>query len=194
MIKRRWLWLMMALGVVCACAGALAEPASVSPYIGEQWATPANVIDAQVAVTLRQHGVQFRNPCSDEVFLRRVYLDVIGTLPTPRETEAFLQDTHPDKRAAVIDALLSREEFAEYWTMKWCDLLRVKSEFPINLWPNAVQAYHHWIYEALRENMPYDQFARALLTASGSNFREPPVNFYRALPSRDPAPSRMRWP
>ena len=70
--------------------------------------------------------------------------------------------------------------------MKWCDLLRVKAEFPINLWPNAVQAYHRWIRTAIRENMPYDQFARELLTASGSNFRVPPVNFYRAMQSREP--------
>ena len=68
--------------------------------------------------------------------------------------------------------------------MKWCDLLRVKSEFPINLWPNAVQAYHRWIREALRANMPYDRFARELLTSSGSNFRVPPVNFYRAVQGR----------
>jgi hypothetical protein len=62
----------------------------------------------------------------------------------------------------------------------------VKSEFPINLWPNAVQAYHHWIRSSVRDNLPYDQFARALLTESGSNFRVPPVNFYRAVQSKEP--------
>ena len=71
--------------------------------------------------------------------------------------------------------------------MKWSDLLRVKAEFPINLWPNAAQAYHRWIRTCIRENMPYDQFVRELLTASGSNFRVPPVNFYRAMQSREPA-------
>ena len=86
----------------------------------------------------------------------------------------------------LIDRLLERPEFADYWAMKWCDLLRVKSEFPINLWPNAVQAYHRWIRTAVRENMPYDQFARELLTASGSNFRVPPVNFYRAVQKQGP--------
>ena len=70
--------------------------------------------------------------------------------------------------------------------MKWCDLLRVKSEFPINLWPNAVQAYHRWIRTCIKENMPYDRFVREMLTASGSNFREPQVNFYRAVQSREP--------
>ena len=71
--------------------------------------------------------------------------------------------------------------------MKWSDLLRIKAEFPINLWPNAAQAYYHWIRTSIRENKPYDRFARELLTSSGSNFRVPPVNFYRAIQSRQPA-------
>ena len=70
--------------------------------------------------------------------------------------------------------------------MKWSDLLRVKAEFPINLWPNAVQAYHHWIRTCIKENLPYDRFVREMLTASGSNFRVPQVNFYRAVQSREP--------
>jgi len=70
--------------------------------------------------------------------------------------------------------------------MKWSDLLRIKAEFPIDLWPNAAQAYHHWIWESLRENKPYDRMAREMLTASGSNFSVPPVNFYRAMVNRDP--------
>ena len=70
--------------------------------------------------------------------------------------------------------------------MKWSDVLRVKSEFPINLWPNAVQAYHHWIRTSVRDNLAVDQFARELLTESGSNFRVPQVNFYRAVQSREP--------
>jgi hypothetical protein len=71
--------------------------------------------------------------------------------------------------------------------MKWSDLLRVKSEFPINLWPNAVQSYHRWIRDSIKSNKPYDQFARELLTSSGSNFRVPPVNFYRAMQNHEPA-------
>jgi hypothetical protein len=121
------------------------------------------------------------------VFVRRVYLDAIGTLPTPAEVRAFLADRSPQKREVLVEHLLGRPEFADYWAMKWSDLLRVKSEFPINLWPNAVQAYHRWIRTAVRDNMPYDRFARTLLTSSGSNFRMPPVNFYRAVRSREPA-------
>jgi len=70
--------------------------------------------------------------------------------------------------------------------MRWADVLRVRAEFPINMWPNAVQAIHRWIRKAVKENMPYDQFARELLTSSGSNFRVPQVNFYRSTASRDP--------
>ncbi|HEY3396941.1 MAG TPA: DUF1553 domain-containing protein [Armatimonadota bacterium] len=163
-----------------------AQAPPVRPYESDV-APAASQIDAAVQVHLRQKGLLPANPCSDEVFLRRVYVDVIGTLPTPTEVTGFLADTRPNKRAAVIDALLQRDEFADYWALKWCDLLRVKSEFPINLWPNAVQAYHRWVREAIRRNEPLDQFARELLTTSGSNFRDPPVNFYRAVQGRDPA-------
>ncbi len=143
-------------------------------------------IDARVFERLQRLDIQPANLSSDAVFLRRVYLDAIGTLPTAQEASQFLADRDPSKRAALIDRLLERPEFAEYWAMKWCDLLRVKAEFPINLWPNAAQAYHHWIRAAIRENLPYDQFARQLLTASGSNFRDAPVNFYRAMQSKEP--------
>jgi hypothetical protein len=118
--------------------------------------------------------------------VRRVYLDAIGTLPTAQEVRSFLEDRAADKRDALIDRLLTRDEFADYWAMRWCDLLRVKSEYPINLWPNAVQAYHRWIRTCVKENRPADRFARELLTASGSNFRVPQVNFYRAVQSKTP--------
>ncbi len=144
-------------------------------------------IDALVFDRLKRLDIQPAFLSSDAVFLRRAYLDVIGTLPTAQEALQFLADRDPAKRAALIDRLLERPEFADYWAMKWSDLLRVKAEFPINLWPNAAQAYHHWIRAAIRENQPYDRFARELLTASGSNFRDAPVNFYRAMQSKEPA-------
>src|ERR1035437_8189580 len=143
-------------------------------------------IDDLVFGQWKRLGIQPANPCSDEVFLRRAYLDVIGTLPAADEAAQYLQDQAPGKRAALIDRLLARDEFADYWAMKWSDLLRVKSEFPINLWPDAVQAYYRWIHTAIRDNVPYDRFVRAMLTSSGSNFRVPEANFYRAVQSRDP--------
>jgi hypothetical protein len=143
-------------------------------------------IDELVQAKLRKRGLAPAPPCDDGVFVRRAYLDVIGTLPEPSEVRAFLADRSPGKREALIDALLVRPEFVDYWTLKWCDLLRVKSEYPINLWPKGVQTYHQWIRESLREGRPYDQFARALLTASGSGFRDGPANFYRAIQGREP--------
>lgn len=146
-----------------------------------------NKIDELVYAKLKEKGIPPSELCTDEIFIRRVYLDVIGTLPKASEAREFLDSKDLSKRKKLIDRLLERPEYADYWSLKWCDLLKVKAEFPSNLWPNAVQAYHRWVRDALNMNMPYDQFARELLLASGSNFRSPPVNFYRAIPSRDPA-------
>ncbi len=143
-------------------------------------------IDRLVFAQLDELGIPPSDPCTDEVFLRRVYLDMIGTLPTRQEARRFLGSNSSNKRAELIERLFERDEFSDYGSLKWCDLLRVKAEFPSKLWPNAVQAYHRWVRTALFNNMPYDEFARALLTSSGSNFRVAPVNFYRAMPKREP--------
>ena len=159
---------------------------AANPYEIEAALTPQGKIDELVFAKLKQLKIEPANLCSDAVFLRRVYLDTIGTLPTAEEAKSFLDDKAPNKRAVLIDRLLERPEFADYWAMKWSDLLRVKAEFPINLWPNGAQAYHRWIRTSLKENMPYDRFVRELLTACGSNFRTPQVNFFRALQSKEP--------
>jgi hypothetical protein len=158
-----------------------------NPYEGKIEPTPVNEIDRLVFGRLQKLGIEPANVCSDAVFVRRAYLDVLGTLPTGKEAKEFLKDTSSGKREALIDQLLKRDEFTDYWTMKWCDVLRVKAEFPINLWTNAVQAYHRWIHTAIGSNMPYDRFVRELLTANGSNFRVGSVNFYRAMQSKEPA-------
>ncbi len=171
----RWglcVWLVMGLSL---SDWAAAEPAGVGTD---------NPIDARVGAVMTGKGISPSECCTDEVFVRRVYLDVIGTLPTPPEVRTFFANKSPDKRAKLIESLLQRPEFAEYWGLKWGDLLRVKAEFPSNLWPNAVQAYDRWIRDSLRQNKPYDQFARELLTAAGSNFRSPSANFYRPFQER----------
>jgi hypothetical protein len=149
-------------------------------------AAPAGQIDRLVFARLASQKIQ---PvlCSDAVFVRRVYLDVIGTLPTAKEARDFIAD--PDaagKRGKLIDRLLERSEFADYWAMKWGDVLRIKAEFPVNLWPNAAQAYHRWVRSSIAANKPYDKFVREMLTSSGSNFRVAPVNFYRAIQVKKP--------
>ena len=104
-----------------------------------------NTIDTIVMDALAKKNAEPANLCSDEVFIRRVYLDVTGTLPQVEEVKKFLKNPRADKRTSLIGTLLKQKEFSEYASLKWCDLLRVKAEFPINLWPNAVQAYHRWI-------------------------------------------------
>jgi len=183
-------WLAL-LAAAALCPAAEQKPAfkpdtGRNPYESTSAPTPINEIDRLVFARLKTLGIEPARVCSDAVFVRRAYLDVIGTLPTAKEARAFLKDTDPGKRAALIDHLLKRAEFTDYSTMKWCDVLRVKAEFPINLWPNAVQAYQRWIRTALRDNMPYDRFARELLLANGSNFRVGPANFYRAMQNKDP--------
>ena len=148
--------------------------------------TPATEIDRIVFAKLTSAGIK---PvlCSDAVFVRRAYLDVIGTLPTAKEAREFIREPYiGNKRRLLIDRLLERDEFAVYWAMRWGDILRIKAEFPVNLWPNAAQAYHRWVQASIAANKPYDRFARELLTSSGSNFRVGPVNFYRAIQNRTP--------
>jgi hypothetical protein len=169
--------------VLLTAAGGIAAP---TLFESQTAPTPRSKIDDLVFGRLERLGIQPANLCSDAVFVRRAYLDVIGTLPTALEAREFLLSRDPNKRRGLIDRLLEREEFADYWALKWSDLLRVKAEFPINLWPNAAQAYQRWIRTSIKENQPYDRFVRDLLTANGSNFRVPPVNFYRALQSKEP--------
>ena len=182
----RSLAVVLVLVVATAVPGRAEAGSPTSAFEGDADPTARGRIDELVLGRLKQLGITPARVCSDGVFVRRAYLDVIGTLPTADEARQFLQDSDPDKRRKLIDRLLERDEFADYWAMKWCDLLRVKSEFPIKLWPNAVQAYHRWIHTAIKENMPYDRFVREMLTGSGSNFRDPQVNFYRAVQSREP--------
>ena len=146
---------------------------------------PANKIDEIVFAKLQSLNIQ---PvlCSDAVFVRRAYLDLTGKLPSADEAKAFIQNADPNKRIALIDRLLDQPAHFDYWAMRWGDVLRVKAEFPVKIWPNAAQAYHRWLWESVAQNKRYDQFARELLTSSGSNFRVGPANFYRAIQDRTP--------
>ncbi len=146
----------------------------------------ADRVDALVQEQLDALGIAPAADGGDAVFLRRVYLDLTGNLPPARLARRFLAEDRPGKRGRLIDELLASPEFADFWALKWCDTLRVKAEFPINLWPNGAQAYHRWIRDSIEDELPFDQFARELLTASGSCFRRPAVNFYRAVQGKEP--------
>ncbi len=145
---------------------------------GFQWKSPPpnNYIDELVGAKLRQLHYLPSQTCSDAEFLRRVYLDVIGILPTVGETQAFLADANANKRVELIDKLLQRDEYAKFWALKWGDLLKLTGKM---VGDEGVYKYHRWLEQSLRQNMPYDQFARQLLTASGSTLTNPPANFYR---------------
>jgi len=121
---------------------------------------PNNKIDELVFANLKTLGLPPAEVCTDEVFLRRVFLDVTGTLPTPAEARAFLTDADPQKRGKLIDRLLGRDEFVAFWALKWGDILRIKAEDPVSLWPKGAETYYQWIYESVAQNKPYDQFAR----------------------------------
>ena len=183
----RYMLVWLTLAVSAGKAATEAQNAAITgPFDGHPVVVPQGPVDRLMFSRLRRLEIQPAAICSDAVFVRRVYLDTVGTIPSAEEARAFLEDTNPGKRNALIDQLLARDAFADYWSMKWCDLLRVKSEFPIDLWPNAVQAYHRWIHTSLKQNKPYDLFVRELLTASGSNFHDPQVNFYRAVQRKEP--------
>ena len=172
-----WLWLLWFSTLVVFAASPFEAPAPL---------TPQNKIDELVFARLKELNLTPAPLCSDAVFVRRVYLDVTGTLPAAGEAQDFILDKNFSKRASLIDRLLARDECADYFAMKWGDALRIRAEFPINLWPNAAQAYHRWIYDAIRLNGSWAKVATDLLTASGSNFEKPPVNFYRAMQNRTP--------
>jgi hypothetical protein len=150
---------------------------------GFVWPNPPehNVIDHHVFAKLKEHGIAPSELCTDPEFLRRVYFDVCGRLPTSAEARAFLAS--PD-RTRLIDGLLERPEYADFWSLKWADLLRVDRKF---IQPQGSKAYHDWLRDAVRTDMPLDQMARALLTGKGHSYKDPPANYYAVVrPPRNP--------
>ncbi|MBC7855158.1 MAG: DUF1549 domain-containing protein, partial [Pirellulaceae bacterium] len=142
------------------------------------WTNPPsnNYIDDLVYAKLKQLQYLPSGTCSDEEFLRRVHADVIGILPTVEETQKFLADAAPDKRAKLINSLLDRPEYARFWALKWGDLLKMTST---QIGGEGVYKYHRWLQHSFETNMPYDQFARELLGSQGSTLENAAANFYR---------------
>ncbi len=140
---------------------------------------PYNKVDELVFAQLRSLNIIPSELCSDEEFLRRVYLDVIGVLPTAEEARDFLADTNPNKRNELIDSLLSRPEYADFYAVKWGDILQINRDIPARLQDKGMWAYYRWLWNALDQNMPMDQFVHELLTAKGSGYRNGPANFFR---------------
>jgi hypothetical protein len=146
---------------------------------GFTWIEPPryNFIDEHVAAKLKRLQLAPAELAGDHEFVRRVFLDCLGILPSRGEVEAFVADSSPQKRNELIDRLLARPEFAERMAQHWADLLRVKAG---RLGGPATHKLHRWLASAMARNMPYDELVRTLLTAEGSTLANPPANFYRA--------------
>jgi len=137
-----------------------------------------NFIDGFVFQKLKKLNIIPSDSCDDADYLRRLYLDVIGTLPTAAEARRFLTDVRPNRRALLADELLQRPEFADYWALQWADMLRVDRQA---LGHKGAYAFYRWIRESLARNKPLDEFARAVVTAEGTLDENGPANFYKVV-------------
>jgi len=133
-----------------------------------------NFVDEVVFGKLRKLKIASAPASTDAQFLRRVYLDTIGTLPTPEESLAFLNDADPNRRDKLIDALLDRPEYAQFWALKWGDLFMIRDIFNMNNTPYA----HEYFRRNFAEDRPYTEVAREMLTGVGSLAEVGPNNFY----------------
>lgn len=149
--------------------------ATLTPY-----PTPPsnNSLDTFVWNKLSQLGIEAAPLCDDATFLRRLYVDAIGTLPTTDEVRQFLADPGQSKRARAIEQVLDRGEFADYWALIWSDILLVNRE---KLGERGAYEFHRWLRTQIASNRPYDVWVREIITASGNSARVGPANFYRAL-------------
>ena len=163
------------MGEIAVCSVAVPLPGSVSEELYTKL-PKYNFIDGHVWTKLRRLGITPSDPTSDDKFLRRAYIDVIGRVPTPQEAEAFIASKNKDKRTKLIDHLIEQPDFANHWANKWADLLRPNA-YRVGI--KAVLNYDNWIRDSFRKNKPYDQFVREIITAQGSTFRRTPVTFFR---------------
>jgi hypothetical protein len=142
-----------------------------------------NYIDSLVAAKLKKLRIAPSEICSDEEFLRRAYVDVVGLVPTVAEYDRFLANPSPTKRAELIDELLDRKEFAEIWVAKWAEMLQVRT-VPNRISQKGMFLYYNWLVDKLENNTPMDQMVRELLSASGGTFKSPATNFYQTVDDR----------
>jgi hypothetical protein len=143
------------------------------------WPNPPenNYVDTLVNAKLKKLRVEPSGTCTDEQFVRRVYLDVTGTLPTPDEYARFLVSSLPNKRELLVDELLDRKEFAELWVLKWAELLQIRSSNQVSY--KAMLLYYTWLQDKIARNVPTDQWVKELLGASGGTFKNPVTNYYQ---------------
>jgi hypothetical protein len=155
---------------------AVAKIQNPKSKIQNPFADASAQVDSLVAHKQQQLGLIPSPLCDDRTFARRVYFDLIGTAPTTEELTTFLADSASDKRARLVDRLLDRPEYADYWTLKWGDLLRCNRT---TLTPKGMWSFTNWIRSQFQQNRPMDQMVRDLIVAQGSTFTNGPANFYR---------------
>ncbi|HBL47093.1 MAG TPA: S-layer protein, partial [Planctomycetaceae bacterium] len=167
--------------IVCNYSSKIAISKITSPYpqeiAPETYAKSPrnNFIDELVIKQLKRLNLPPSPQSNDADFIRRAYVDTIGTLPTPEEVQAFVTDQSQDKRNQLINRLLDRPDFIDYWTYKWSDLLLVNGAL---IRPEPVKAYHGWIREHVKQNTPWDKMVRELITSQGSSIENGATNFY----------------
>lgn len=136
-----------------------------------------NYIDTLINGKLKKLRMVPSGLCDDETFLRRVYLDIVGTLPTVAEYRRFMDDADPKKREKLVDELLTRKEFVELWVMKWAELLQIRSNNNVSY--KSTLLYFNWLQDRISNNVPMDQMVRELLSSKGGTFSSPATNFYQ---------------
>jgi hypothetical protein len=161
--------------IIATCNVAIPMPGQVPAEVYAKLPRK-NFIDEHVWTKLQSMSITPSEPCDDATFLRRVHVDLIGRLPTPDEVRVFLKDTGESKRERLVDTLLQRPEFADHWANKWADLLRPN---PYHVGIKATFNYDQWIRDSFRQNKPMDQFARELITAQGSTWKNGAAVMFR---------------
>src|SRR5690606_37050066 len=156
-------------------------PAREGVAPAEPPATDLHPVDELIFAKLQRLQINPSPICDDSTFVRRAYLDLHGQIPTAEQARAFVDSDDPGKRTKLIDELLQRQEFADWWTLKWADLLRNEQKV---LDRKGVANFQAWIRSAIGSGMPMNEFAREILASRGSTYASPAANYYRAM--RDP--------
>ncbi|RKU08169.1 S-layer protein [Candidatus Poribacteria bacterium] len=169
------------LGVVDAAFVTIPRASEIGSASQDPEFTPNNFIDEFVLAKLKKLNIRPSALTTDDAFMRRVYLDTIGRLPTPDEVKAFLADANPDKRSTLIDTLLDTQEWVNLRTLKLADMLRIHPRSLGNgaFGQRGATLFHEWVREAVAQNRPYDQIVEELITSRGSTYQHGPTNYYR---------------
>ena len=144
-----------------------------------QWANPPanNYVDEAINRKLLRLRINPSDLCTDEEFLRRVHLDICGTLPSSDEYRSFVQSTDPSKREHLVDSLLERKEFVEMWVMKWSELLMIRTSNQVTY--KAMLLYYNWLQQRIQANVPIDELFRELIASKGGTFSSAATNYYQ---------------